>query len=33
MVSVCEKGFKQMLNVNYGEMNITKLHKEIEDYY
>lgn len=32
-VSICDKGMKNMLNFNYGELDLHKLSREIEDYY
>lgn len=31
--SVCEKGFQDIMNLNYGHLELDKLTKENEDYY
>jgi hypothetical protein len=31
--SICEKGFQDIMNLNYGHLELEKLSKENEDYY
>lgn len=31
--SICEKGFQDIMSLNYGHLELEKLAKENEDYY
>lgn len=31
--SICDKGFKEILNIQYGKMEMNKLNKEYDNFY